>query len=574
MTLSSLNGIMPKSFSNFATLSSFKPENINSGLPPSTLTKKTNTSSLPTSLTTKPKPLKAKTTKKSTVTKKKSPSNSKKELSFSSLSSFKDLMQLEDIDETTQIVKKQTSVKVKQSQRSKTITNKPSESSSHRQSQKIKQQLNESKQQPSYQQNVNTYSYPSQPIIPPQYSNYQNVPPSYQYQQMYQPPYYQQLPQQPTSGNSYFNYLNTPSQQQPVQIPYSQQPPIFYQPQTTPITQPKVKEERIFNKPYQSQDKKPHKRIESNSTTRKRANEVLEQNEQLFIKKNKVNKQFDFSLYEDKGPVSKRDKNKNLIGTSQALEKSYFRLKGEARSEDVRPKHVLKKSLKFVLSKFHKENDYDYVCDQLKAIRQDLTLQHINDDFTIQVYTIHSEISIQNEDISEFMQCASTLRKLFKLQRLPPTNDKLLMYTAYTILFNIDSKNVTSTASYSQIIEIPHEALTHPDISFVLQVKKAYNSSNYYEYFRLYTQANPFHKIIMKSSLSKVRLRSIMSLLYSRIYLYIVFDHQFLLTIIKKLLFFDTDEECIAFNQQNNIILDSNNNILCEETIKKLTSSD
>ncbi|KAL7720396.1 Leukocyte receptor cluster member [Entamoeba marina] len=552
MTLSSLNGIMPKSFSNFATLSSFKPENINSGLPPSTLTKKTNTSSLPTSLTNKPKPLKApKTTKKSTVTKKKSPSNSKKELSFSSLSSFKDLMQLEDsclkeedvvvstpklkikkkdivVDETTQIVKKQTSVKVKQSQRSKTITNKPSQSSSHRQSQKIKQQPNESKQQPSYQQNVNTYSYPSQPIIPPQYSNYQNVPPSYQYQQMYQPPYYQQLPQQPTSGNSYFNYLNTPSQQQPVQIPYSQQPPIFYQPQTTPITQPKVKEEKIFNKPYQSQDKKPHKRIESNSTTRKRANEVLEQNEQLFIKQNKVNKQFDFSLYEDKGPVSKRDKNKNLIG--------------EARSEDVRPKHVLKKSLKFVLSKFHKENDYDYVCDQLKAIRQDLTLQHINDDFTIQVYTIHSEISIQNEDISEFMQCASTLRKLFKLQRLPPTNDKLLMYTAYTILFNIDSKNVTSTASYSQIIEIPHEALTHPDILFVLQVKK-----------------NITLLIIMNISTY---------IFISSIRPSIPFDHY------KKLLFFDTDEECIAFNQQNNIILDSNNNILCEETIKKLTSSD
>lgn len=40
----------------------------------------------------------------------------------------------------------------------------------------------------------------------------------------------------------------------------------------------------------------------------------------------------------------------------------------------IRPLSVLKQSLKHVLNKYAKTNDYRYICDQLKAIRQDLTV--------------------------------------------------------------------------------------------------------------------------------------------------------------------------------------------------------
>ncbi len=44
----------------------------------------------------------------------------------------------------------------------------------------------------------------------------------------------------------------------------------------------------------------------------------------------------------------------------------------------IRPLAVLKKSLVHVLEKYSRTNDYRYICDQMKAIRQDLTVIFID----------------------------------------------------------------------------------------------------------------------------------------------------------------------------------------------------
>ena len=64
----------------------------------------------------------------------------------------------------------------------------------------------------------------------------------------------------------------------------------------------------------------------------------------------------------------------HIIGTSQELEKKYLRLTSAPEPHMVRPEPVLKKSLNMVVTKWKDKEDYHYTCNQLKAIRQDLTV--------------------------------------------------------------------------------------------------------------------------------------------------------------------------------------------------------
>lgn len=79
-----------------------------------------------------------------------------------------------------------------------------------------------------------------------------------------------------------------------------------------------------------------------------------------------------------------------IVGTCQKLEKRYLRLTRAPLPEEVRPPPVLAAALQRLLGMIETQADkYLYYNDQFKAMRQDLTVQGIKSDFTVQVNILY-----------------------------------------------------------------------------------------------------------------------------------------------------------------------------------------
>ena len=200
------------------------------------------------------------------------------------------------------------------------------------------------------------------------------------------------------------------------------------------------------------------------------------------------------SSYEDHGPV---------IGRCQDLEKQYFRLTSAPNPDTVRPLAVLEKTLAYLKTKWKKENNYSYICDQFKSLRQDLTVQHIKNDFTVNVYEIHARIALEKGDLGEYNQCQTQLRALYSQNLGGHPNE----FRAYRILYFIHTSNRTDMNDV--LADLTPAEKNDPAVKHALDTRSALALGNYHRFFQLYLDTPNMGAYLMDMFIDRERLAAL-----------------------------------------------------------------
>ncbi|KAG9238462.1 SAC3/GANP/Nin1/mts3/eIF-3 p25 family-domain-containing protein [Amylocarpus encephaloides] len=192
-----------------------------------------------------------------------------------------------------------------------------------------------------------------------------------------------------------------------------------------------------------------------------------------------------------------------VVGTSQTLEKRYFRLTAPPIPSQVRPDPILRQTLELLKKKWKKEGNYSYICDQFKSMRQDLTVQRIKNEFTVTVYEIHGRIALEKGDIGEYNQCQTQLKALYDQK----VGGNPVEFKAYRILYFIHTSN--RTALNDVLADLTTAEKEEKAIKHALNVRSALALGNYHRFFRLYLDTPNMGAYLMDMFVVRERLSAL-----------------------------------------------------------------
>ncbi|GAB0136902.1 hypothetical protein EsDP_00005187 [Epichloe bromicola] len=235
-----------------------------------------------------------------------------------------------------------------------------------------------------------------------------------------------------------------------------------------------------------------------------------------------------------------------IVGTSEVLEKRYLRLTAPPVPSNVRPERILRQTLDLLKKKWRKEGNYSYICDQFKSMRQDLTVQHMKNDFTVSVYEIHARIALEKGDIGEYNQCQTQLRSLYALG----LEGNPIEFKAYRILYFIHTAN--RTGLNDTIADLTATEKEEKPIKHALQVRSALALGNYHRFFQLYLDTPNMGAYLMDMFVSRERLAALCNICKS-------YKPDLKLRFITEELAFESDVDAAQF------IIDHNGQHLLED---------
>lgn len=205
-------------------------------------------------------------------------------------------------------------------------------------------------------------------------------------------------------------------------------------------------------------------------------------------------------------------------GQNLQLEKDYLRLTALPSAVDVRPPKVLRQALELVKRRWTEGWDYKDCCNQLKSIRQDLTVQHIRTVLTVQVYETHGRIAIEVGDFAEYRQCHSVLQQLYA-DGVPGEHRE---FCAYGLLYaaatgrNVLAHEMTEafSSSGSRLSASGGSSLAGDRfVRHALAVCRAYLNGDFVLYMRMYKDAPRMTPYLMDLLLAKLRVRAYQTVL-------------------------------------------------------------
>ncbi|KAK7981641.1 GANP/Nin1/mts3/eIF-3 p25 family protein [Apiospora saccharicola] len=223
-----------------------------------------------------------------------------------------------------------------------------------------------------------------------------------------------------------------------------------------------------------------------------------------------------------------------ILGTCTNLEKNYLRLTAPPKPSLVRPEHILHQTLDLLKKKWRKENNYNYICDQFKSLRQDLTVQRIKNEFTVSVYEIHARIALEKGDLGEYNQCQTQLRALYA----SGIKGNAVEFKAYRILYFIHTAN--RTALNDAIADLTTADKEERAIKHALEVRSALALGNYHRFFQLYLDVPNMGAYLMDMFVKRERLAALANICKA-------YKPDFKLRFITEELAFESDAEAAQF---------------------------
>jgi len=180
-------------------------------------------------------------------------------------------------------------------------------------------------------------------------------------------------------------------------------------------------------------------------------------------------------------------------------------------------------------------HDYMWFCSQLKAIRQDCTVQHIQGDFAVEVYETHARIALQEGDLNEYNQCQTQLKELYKMSPFTGSSKNMKVvemdsfdnkncssfvwknqeeFIAYRLLYYVylstnERYSGGSSDMFHIMLSLTVKERNHPAIQHALQVREAIAFSDYFRFFRLHKKSPNLGFFLTALLVPNLRLRGL-----------------------------------------------------------------